>query len=88
MSELQTKIKELKELMGARTPARWETNYTGNIWGDIDNPVHDGDSPFIAEVFGVADANFIVAVANLIPSLIEAYEKQGELLEVARNRSK
>ena len=32
------------------TPGPWETNYTGNIWGDVDNPKHDGDNPLLAKV--------------------------------------
>ena len=32
-------------------PGPYETNYTGNIWGDVDNLANDGDSPLIAQVF-------------------------------------
>lgn len=29
------------------TPTPWATDYTGNIWGDTENPDHDGDSPLL-----------------------------------------
>lgn len=35
----------------SHTPGPWATDYSGNIWGDVNNPAHDGDSPLIAQVF-------------------------------------
>jgi hypothetical protein len=57
------------------TSAPWETNYTGNIWGDIDNPGYDGDSPLIAKVFEplsqeqLANAQLISAAPELLKAL-------------------
>ncbi len=66
------------------TSGPWETNYTGNIWGDINNPKHLGDNPLIAQIFlgsfglkkeklteeDKANANLIAAA----PELLEALE--------------
>lgn len=76
MPEIAELIKGVKELNKVRIPAPWETNYTGNIWGDTDNPEHDGDSPLIARTDGqTAEARFIVASANAIMPIIARVEE-------------
>ena len=82
-------IERVKELDKKRTPAPWETNYTGNIWGDIDNPEHDGDSPLIAQTSEseqAAEANFIVATANSIMPIISEVERLKAELETTQTR--
>ena len=43
------KITDYIKLAEESCPAPYETNYTGNVWGDINNPEHDGDSPLLAK---------------------------------------
>lgn len=80
--------------MGKHTETPWETNYTGNIWGDIENPVHDGDSPLVAFTNNhstptdqqKADSAFIVKAVNCHEGLVEALEQcQQEFVLSLRN---
>lgn len=50
----------------SHTPTPWETNHTGNIWGDVYNPEHDGDLPLLFKPHGNQEANaaFIVEACN------------------------
>ena len=60
------------------TPLPWESNYAGVIFGDIDNPEHDGDSPLIGHIDGhgkatnEANAAFIVKACNSHGKLMTA----------------
>lgn len=66
----------------SHTPAPWITEgYTGNIWGDINNPKYDGDSPLVACIYSndrkgyttneeeEANAQLIAAAPDLLKSL-------------------
>ena len=80
--------------MSKHTPIPWETNYTGNIWGDIDNPEHDGDFPLLARVElweasphdeeAKANAVFICKAVNCHDELIEACQ---DLIVVLRTQA-
>jgi hypothetical protein len=61
-------IKKLMALASSATPGPWGTNYSGNIWGDCDNPAHDGDAPLLAKTWGETEQSRIdsafIASAN------------------------
>lgn len=64
------------------TPLPYETNYTGNIWGDINNPEYKGDNPLIAEIYGGNDTKFGQANAEFI---VRACNSHYELLDIIRD---
>ena len=70
------KITDYIKLAEESCPAPYETNYTGNVWGDINNPEHDGDSPLLAKCGaheeGIATAKFLVASRDFAPALAKA----------------
>ena len=68
------------------TPAPWKVSYgnNGSIFGDIDNPKHDGDSPYIGTVSGFrnatpideetkANAKLIAAAPQLLQTCINVF---------------
>lgn len=62
------------------TPGPWEADSNGKIWGDIENPVHDGDSPLLAEMWGNgaeqrANARLIAAATDLLSTARETAEQ-------------
>lgn len=78
------KITDYIKLAEESCPAPYETNYTGNVWGDINNPEHDGDSPLLAKCGaheeGIATAKFLVASRDFAPSLAKALLEAEEAL--------
>lgn len=77
---LKQQIDEILELAAGGTPGDWETNYTGNIWGDIDNPEHDGDSPLLGNILEQKNARFIAKAPQMV-SIIRQQQKHIEELE-------
>lgn len=63
--------------MSKHTPTPWESQ-NNVIFGDVDNPEHDGDSPYIGKLEGQleddnkANAAHIVKCVNVHDELLEA----------------
>lgn len=58
--------------MTKHTELPYATDYTGNIWGDADNELHDGDLPLIGKSVKPDDAAFITLACNSFYELLEA----------------
>src|SRR5687767_12765935 len=68
------------------TPGPWEVSIgnSGSIFGDLNNPVHDGDNPYIGSVAGIgvnvdipectANAKLIAAAPDMFDVIKELYD--------------
>lgn len=61
------------------TPGPWEVSIgnSGSIFGDLNNPVHDGDNPYIGTVAGIGvdvDIPECTANAKLIAAAPEMFD--------------
>lgn len=68
------------------TPGPWKVSVEneGSIFGDLNNPKHDGDSPYIGTVAGIgpdkknkeckANAKLIAAAPELLAAIVEALD--------------
>lgn len=70
------------------TPGPWEVSVEneGSIFGDLDNPKHDGDSPYIGTVAGIGPDKKdkeCKANAKLIACAPDMYEIVKELYDYA-----
>jgi hypothetical protein len=80
-------ISRILELDAKRTPSPWVTDYTANIWGDANNPAHDGDSPLLMNSFGngkeqTVNSQFTCEIANNAPRIIRDLVAENEALKV------
>lgn len=52
---LESKLKEIKDRADNATAGPWEYSVgnCGSIFGDLNNPEHNGDNPYIGTVFAV-----------------------------------
>ena len=52
MSKLNEYLKKVGERVDAATEGPWITSYGngGSIFGDLNNPTHNGDNPYIGKV--------------------------------------
>jgi hypothetical protein len=69
------------------TPGPWEVSIgnSGSIFGDLNNPAHDGDNPYIGTVAGIgvdedipectANAKLIAAAPDLYAACVEFCRK-------------
>jgi hypothetical protein len=90
-----SKIKKVKEPKTKFTPGPWYVSVgnKGSIFGDLNNPVHNGDNPYIGTVAGIgvdqdipectANAKLIAAAPDLFAACVEFCRK----VEVGEARS-
>lgn len=64
------------EKYAGHCPAPWVSDNGVDFFGDNDNPVHEGDSPYLGELFQVDDGtlNLILDSPLLLDRLIRAEE--------------
>lgn len=80
--ELLAEIGRLEKIV---TPAPWATDYTCNVWGDCDNPIHDGDSPLLMKMWGggaeqKANAEFTVLAPQMARIIRDFQRREAVLL--------